>query len=184
MSSTNPTKPNTTPPSADASAAQPTITTIEIQKEYLHFSSAHFTLFSATDRENLHGHNFQVGAEIEAEVDETGLCFDYNLIKTALRDICNELDEQMLLPQHSPWLRLESNNTHIIAHFNGEAIYFLNRDAMTLPVRNITVEELAGWILARVRNAPSVRDLPIRKLLIRVASGADQWARSVWESDS
>ena len=159
-----------------------TLTTIEIQKEYLHFSSAHFTLFSATERENLHGHNFQVGAEIEAAVDDTGLCFDYNLIKDALRDICNELDEQMLLPEQSPWLQVERNETHTIAHFNGEAITFLNRDAMTLPIRNITVEELAGWILTRVRSAPSVRKLPIRKLLIRVASGADQWARSVWEN--
>ena len=159
-----------------------TLTTIEIQKEYLHFSSAHFTLFSATERENLHGHNFQVGAEIEAEVDDTGLCFDYNLIKDALRDICNELDEQMLLPEQSPWLQVERNETHTIAHFNGEAITFLNRDAMTLPIRNITVEELAGWILTRVRSEPSVRKLPIRKLLIRVASGADQWARSVWEN--
>jgi hypothetical protein len=39
-------------------------TVIEIQKEYLHFSAAHFTIFSATVRENLHGHNFHVGAQL------------------------------------------------------------------------------------------------------------------------
>jgi hypothetical protein len=29
-----------------------TFTTIEITKDYLHFSAAHFTIFSATEREN------------------------------------------------------------------------------------------------------------------------------------
>ena len=30
------------------------LTTIELEKEAFHFSAAHFTLFSATERENLH----------------------------------------------------------------------------------------------------------------------------------
>ncbi len=46
-------------------------TVIEITKEALHFAAAHFTLFSATERENLHGHNFYVALEIEAEVVRT-----------------------------------------------------------------------------------------------------------------
>ena len=162
--------------------AAPAITTIEIHKEYLHFSCAHFTLFSATQRENLHGHNFQVGAEIEAEVGDSGLCFDYNLVKAALKAVCDEIDEQMLLPQRSPWLQIEHTDNQVIAVFNGERMPFLLRDVTCLPLRNITVEELAGWILDRIVSSPEVHELPIRKLLIRVASGADQWARSVWEA--
>lgn len=158
------------------------ITTIEIHKEYLHFSCAHFTLFSSTDRENLHGHNFQIGCEATAEVDDTGLCFDYNILKTALKSLCADIDEQMLLPGLSPWLQVEQTEAMVFALFNGERIPFLPRDVTVLPVRNITVEELAGWALEQLLNEPAVKALPIKHLLVRVASGNDQWARSDWSS--
>lgn len=161
-------------------SASDSVTTIEIHKEYLHFSCAHFTLFSATERENLHGHNFQVGCEVEALVDETGLCFDYNIIKDALKALCADIDEQMLLPENSPWLKIEQTDDMIFALFNGERIPFLPRDVTLLPLRNITVEELAGWVLQQILGSPTVKDLPIRKMLVRVASGNDQWARSEW----
>jgi len=156
------------------------VTTIEIHKEYLHFSCAHFTLFSATEREDLHGHNFQIGCEVETQIGPEGLCFDYNLVKDALKALCAEIDEQMLLPENSPWLQIERSDDMIIALFNGERIPFLPRDVTLLPVRNITVEELASWALQRILKAPELAGLPISKLLVRVASGNDQWARSEW----
>lgn len=162
--------------------SSPAVTTIEIHKEYLHFSCAHFTLFSATERENLHGHNFQVGCEVEAEVDATGLCFDYNIIKDALKRLCAEIDEQMLLPEHSPWLQIEHADGMVFALFNGERIPFLPRDVTILPIRNITVEELAGWVMQQLLSLAEVRELGVKKMLVRVASGNDQWARSNWEA--
>ena len=166
------------PPPSDAPIRS--LTTIEIHKEYLHFSCAHFTLFSATEREDLHGHNFQIGCEVEAEVDETGLCFDYNIIKDVMKALCAEIDEQMLLPGNSPWLSIEENDGMIFALFGDERIPFLPRDVTVLPLRNITVEELAGWALQRVLNAPEVQRLAVRKMLVRIASGNDQWARADW----
>ena len=58
-----------------------TSTTIEITKDYLHFSAAHFTIFSATQRENLHGHNFDVSCSLDTVVGPNGLAFDYNVVK-------------------------------------------------------------------------------------------------------
>ena len=58
------------------------------------------------------------------------------------------------------------------------------RDVTVLPVRNITVEELAGWALGQLLDDPAVQALPIKHLLVRVASGNDQWARSDWSSPS
>lgn len=159
-------------------------TTIEIHKEYLHFSCAHFTLFSQTERENLHGHNFQVGAEVESAIGAEGLCFDYNILKTLLKSLCDELDEQMLLPGESPWLTVERDGDQITALFHDERIPFLARDVTVLPVRNVTVEELARWLLGRILDAPEIRELPIRGLLVRVASGNDQWARSEWSAET
>ena len=49
------------------------LTTIEIAKQYLHFSAAHFTIFNATERERLHGHNFRIAVAITGEVDNLSL---------------------------------------------------------------------------------------------------------------
>ena len=38
--------------------------TIRLAKENMKFSAAHFTIFSASERERLHGHNFRVEVDI------------------------------------------------------------------------------------------------------------------------
>jgi 6-pyruvoyltetrahydropterin/6-carboxytetrahydropterin synthase len=159
------------------------LTSIEISKEYLHFSSAHFTIFSATEREDLHGHTFYVAATIDALVAEHGLAFDYNLVKTKLKALCDELDEKVLLPERSPFLTLTRETDYLIAEFADERIPFLPRDVLTLPVRNITVEELAPWFLQRLQDDAEVLALNLKKVLLRVSSGPGQWATATWIPD-
>lgn len=153
---------------------------LEIAKESLHFSAAHFTLFSATERENLHGHNFQVALEVEAELGEDGLAFDYNILKRRLKAICERLDERTLLPERSPHLQLRREGDYLLALFNGERIPFLHRDALSLPVANITVEALADWLGQELLNDGAVAALPIRRLVAKVSSGPGQWARAAF----
>lgn len=152
------------------------IATIEIAREALHFAAAHFTLFSATERENLHGHNFQVALQLDVEVGEDGLAFDYNIVKRVLQTLCDGLDERMLLPERSPYLRITREEGYVVAHFNGERIPFLPRDVLALPVVNITLEALAGWIVGELRNSPALAELNILRLVARVSSGPGQWA--------
>ncbi|MEQ8486085.1 MAG: 6-carboxytetrahydropterin synthase [Pseudomonadales bacterium] len=154
--------------------------TIEISKDYLHFNAAHFTLFSATEREDLHGHTFYVTATVDAPVGDDGLAFDYNLFKKALLALCDELDEKTLLPERSPYLTVSRDGDYVIARFADERIPFLPRDVLTLPVRNVTVEELAPWLLRRLREQPEIAALPLSRLLIRVSSGPGQWAGAEW----
>lgn len=157
-----------------------THTTIEIAKDYLHFGAAHFTIFSATQRENLHGHNFFVTADMDCAVGPDGLAFDYNVIKQELKALCDHLDEKVLMPEHSPWLRLEPDGGYLVALFDGERIPFLRRDVLTLPVSNITVEELAGYFLRQLLATPRISALPLTRLVIRVSSGPGQWAGAHW----
>ncbi|MYH15045.1 MAG: 6-pyruvoyl tetrahydropterin synthase [Gammaproteobacteria bacterium] len=153
-------------------------TVIEVTKEALHFAAAHFTLFSATKRENLHGHNFFVALEIEAEVGEDGLAFDYNIVKTALKALCDGLDERTLLPERSPHLSIERDGGYVVALFNEERIPFLPRDVRTLPVANITVEALAAWFVEQLKADPAIKALDIHRLVAKVSSGPGQWARA------
>ena len=159
-------------------------TRITIEKDYLHFSCAHFTIFNAGCRENLHGHNYHLKCELDAHVGIDGLCFDYNLIKTALSDLCASLDEFTLLPEKSPFLTIEHNAggdaKSVIAHFGEESIPFLARDIKCLPVSNITIEELSRWLLEELAEKIALTSLPILKLSLGVSSGEGQWALSYW----
>ena len=148
---------------------------IEIVKESLHFSAAHFTIFGPGQRENLHGHNFQVRAVIEGEIGEDGLTFDYSIIKDMLQEECDRLDEKTLLPELSPFLQLSESSDCVQAKFGDETIPFLPRDVLLLPVRNITVEELSNWFLDRLLGNEVFQGLPIQRVSLKVASGSGQW---------
>lgn len=159
-----------------------TLTRIEISKEYLNFSAGHFTILSATERENLHGHNFQVRCNVTAAVGANGMAFDYVDLKRVLREICDSLDERVLLPELSPYLRLERQEAQLVALFADERIPFLERDVLLLPVRNVTIEELAPLLLARLRDRRELAGADVRAIELGVSSGSGQWAFARWES--
>jgi 6-pyruvoyltetrahydropterin/6-carboxytetrahydropterin synthase len=169
-------------PSAPPRRAAGALAVIEIEKEYLNFSAGHFTLFSATDRENLHGHNWRVGCEVTTPVGDSGLCFDYNVVKKALMALCDSLDEKVLLPGRSPWLRVEETDELVLAHYADERIPFLPRDVLVIDVRNVTVEDLAGWFVAELLARPEIAAEDVRALRVRVSSGTNQWASREWHA--
>ena len=155
-------------------------TSIEIAKEDIHFAAAHFTVFSATKRENLHGHNFFVTATLSGPIDDGGLCFDYNIVKAKLRELCASLDETVLLPTESPYVDIEQDDDYVTAVFGRERLPFLRRDVKLLAVRNVTVEELANWFVAQLTATADFAELPVDALEVRVSSGPGQWAVSTW----
>lgn len=159
-------------------------TLIRLRNQYLKFSAAHFTIFSATERERLHGHNFYVTAEIEARVGDDGLCFDYNIMKKRLRAICESLDEYILLPGQSPYLDIQPGDTDHTLNFNGRTIRLPSEDCIILPLRNITAEELSYWILGEALQDNTAERYAIRHLQIAVSSGAGQSVASEWTEET
>ena len=149
---------------------------IEIARQALNFSAAHFTIFSATEREDLHGHNFQVECELTAPIDDNGLIFNYALVKNVVREICDELDEKMILPEKSPYLSLEQEGNYVIAVYGGERLPFLPRDIVTLPIANSSVEELAHYFLGRMLGHPGIADQDIHEMVIKISSSPGQKA--------
>ncbi|MGV3522668.1 MAG: 6-pyruvoyl trahydropterin synthase family protein [Candidatus Sericytochromatia bacterium] len=155
--------------------------TLELFKEDMKFSAGHFTIFSATERENLHGHNFRVHAVIEAEVLANGMCFDYGLYKKRLRALCDQWDEILILPGESPYLQIESDGDYVYALFNGERLPFLKRDVLVLPIANATVEEFSRLLLAELTRDPAeLETFGIHSLSLKVFSGPGQSGASHW----
>jgi 6-pyruvoyltetrahydropterin/6-carboxytetrahydropterin synthase len=156
-------------------------TEILIEKEDLHFSAGHFTIFSPTARENLHGHNWYVRARLIGVVGEGGLTFDYNIVKSELRRLCEHLDEKVLMPTQSPYLTLTEEDGYVVVRFADERIPFLPRDIVRVDVRNISVEELSRWMMLRLTSSASIQSLPLRSMCIGVSSGPGQWAEATWQ---
>ena len=156
-------------------------TRIEIAKEAMSFSAAHFTIFSATHRENLHGHNFRVACEVSAPLGDDDLCFDYAVLKRKLKALCDSFDEKMLLPDRSPHLRLLVTNNDVQAHYAAEVLRFLPRDVQIVPVANITVEALSQHVLALLREDTEIAALGLREIVVKVSSGAGQWGVAQWQ---
>lgn len=157
---------------------------IELAKEDMHFSAAHFTIFSADRRENLHGHNFFVEARASGPIDTNGLCFDYTVLKARLRTLCDSLDETLLVAAQSPHLQIDQNPDEVVVVFADETLRFPFRDVKLLPVRNVTVEELAHWFITALTNDEGFESLPVEALTVRLSSGPGQWAETTWRSDA
>lgn len=158
-------------------------TRIELYKEEMKFSAGHFTIFNATERERLHGHNWRVYTALTCEVGDDGLAFDYAIYKRKLFDMCLQWNEYFLLPERSPHLRLEKTDDYLIAHFDGDRIPFLYKDVLTLPVANVTVEELSRLLLERlVQYRDEAGHELVTGIEVKVFSGPGQSASAEWSA--
>ena len=156
-------------------------TSIELFKENFKFSCGHFTIFSQTERENLHGHNFRVMVRFTSEVLEHGMTFDYGKLKKKTEQLCEMLNEHFLLPGKSPYLKIEKNEDLILAHFDDEKIPFLHRDVIILPIANVTLEELSRWFLEQyLENKSDFEAFGVREIEVKAFSGPGQSASAIW----
>ncbi len=157
------------------------LATIELDKEDMKFAAGHYTIFSSTHREKLHGHNFRVFAAITAEVNENGMTLDYDIYKSILRKLCKDLSEWFLIPGNSPHQRLEEDGDYLYVHFNDEKIPFLLKDVKILPVANITVEELSTWFIQQLnQELANISKHTVHRMLIKVYSGPGQCGSAEW----
>ncbi len=154
------------------------LTTLHINKERHKFSAAHYTIFSATSRERLHGHNYAVSARFVAPMGPNGFAADYNVYKSRLSQLCEELDEFMLLAGDSPFQRIEEEGDYFRVYFDRVEMLFLKSDTRVLPIRNATVEEFSRYLLARLLDLSAADELV--EVELSVSSGPGQRASSIW----
>lgn len=157
-------------------------TTLYIDKEAHKFSAAHFTIFSATDRERLHGHNYSVSARIVAPMGPNGFSADYNVYKNQLKQLCNQLDEYMLLAGNSPYQQLAWVDDEVHVTFNHKVLKFPADETIVLPVLNVTVEELAHYLLAQLLAANP--DDSLLEIELGVSSGPGQTGIAAWRREN
>jgi len=159
------------------------VSSLEIHKEAFSFSAGHFTIFSATDREQMHGHNYHVSIAFEFELNEDGLSFDYRHYKRKIRAVCETIDRHFLLPTQSPHLKIEERGDYWVGHFNQKEMLFLKEDIILLPISNITIEELSQWMLDQITSHQTdMQQHGIHSIELKVHNGPEQSAGAKWQA--
>jgi 6-pyruvoyltetrahydropterin/6-carboxytetrahydropterin synthase len=158
------------------------LTTVELQKESMKFSAGHTTIFSATDREPLHGHLYNVYLAITTLVEENGMTFDYRYYKERIHVLCRHLNQTFLMPQLSPYLEISEDETYYYFKFNQKTMPFLKEDVTLMPLFNITVEELSRWFINElIADKIELEKHRIERIVVKVFSAPGQSASHEWQ---
>ncbi|MGA1525425.1 MAG: 6-pyruvoyl trahydropterin synthase family protein, partial [Planctomycetota bacterium] len=117
---------------------------IQIHKDYLKFSAAHFLIFPDGSAERLHGHNYKVYVDVETPLDRHGLVINFKEIKPIIREVVDELDEYVLIPGQHPVLTCEPRDDGLYDIRYGDRRYLIPIDEVRLlPISNSSAENLA-----------------------------------------
>ena len=126
---------------------------VVVAKDYLKFAAAHFIAYRGF-REPLHGHNYQVSVKVEADLGPDGYVLDFGLVKRIAKALCEELDERVLLPERSDCLTVARHGDAVeVTTERGDRFRFPAADVRLLPIAHSSAEELAAYLLARLREA-------------------------------
>lgn len=155
---------------------------IEIDKEYLKFSAAHFLIFPDGSAERLHGHNYRVYVAVEGALTEHGLVLDFKRVKPVVREMVDALDEHWLIPGRHPVLKWSERADGVVEVRYLERYYAAPKvDVIVLPINNTSAENLAGWLgyelLRRLHARFPEADLRAARVAVEETPGQ----RGVWD---
>ena len=163
----------------------PYLTTVELQKESMKFSAGHTTIFSATDREPLHGHMYSVYLGLTTWVENNGMNFDYRYYKKRIHALCEYLNQTFLMPEFSPYMTYAQDDEYYYFTFNHKKMIFLKEDVTIIPVTNITVEELSRWFINElISDENELNKHRIEAITVKVFSAPGQSASHSWTRDA
>jgi 6-pyruvoyltetrahydropterin/6-carboxytetrahydropterin synthase len=158
---------------------------IEIHKDYLKFSAAHFLIFPDGSAERLHGHNYKVYVGVHSHLSAQGLVLNFKEVKPLVRQLCDELDERLLLPGKHPVLTVAARADGSSEIFYRERRYVIpTEEIVVLPISNTSAENLATWIGGEVRARLEKRypELRLRELEVSVEETPGQRGTYRWQA--
>jgi len=156
---------------------------VVVEKDYLKFSAAHFIAYKGF-REPLHGHNYQVSVAITGTVGADGYVLDFGVVKEITKTVCAELDERVLVPAKSDCLTVaRTEESVVLTYEDGARFVFPTADTVLLPIVHASAEELAAYVLQRLREGleqHAVRGLTHIEVGVSEAPGQAAYCRSAF----
>ena len=149
---------------------------VELQKEQLVFSAAHFITFAGDICECLHGHNYGVRAEVAGDLDENQYVIDFIAFRDSLAEIVKQLDHHVILPTQHSMIQVEAGEKEVVTTFKEKRWIFPREDCMLLPIVNTTAEKIAWWIAEELKKRLKTdANAGIQTLEVAVDENHGQW---------
>ncbi len=150
---------------------------IYVSKDYLTFCSGHFITYDGSQCETLHGHNYRTAIRISGQPDANHYVVNFITIKRMMKQICDELDHRMLLPDRNPLITLSYEDANITARYKDRQYSFPVSDVVLLPIPNTTAEMLAQHICNRAQTfLAQIPDVRLETVEIEVEESLGQSA--------
>jgi 6-pyruvoyltetrahydropterin/6-carboxytetrahydropterin synthase len=149
----------------------------QVRVEGVQFAAAHCATIGP-ECEPLHGHSYEVAAQLDGQLEANSWVVDFVEMKMILREICDELDHRFLLQRDSRVLDIEPQEGAWQVRTRAGNVYVLPAtDVVALPVDNTTAERLAQWLCARLWRALVERESDnVERVTVEVWEGPGQRA--------
>mmetsp|Transcript_82493 Transcript_82493/g.218919 ORF Transcript_82493/g.218919 Transcript_82493/m.218919 type:complete len:219 (-) Transcript_82493:144-800(-) len=125
---------------------------VQVGGEHFKFSCAHFVAYEGF-RERLHGHNYTVSVRLSGTRNGDGYVLDFGDAKRAIRHVCKELNEHLIVPMRSNVITVhvdsERQQLEMLCEDGARFLLPLG-DCVLLPLVHSTAEELAEYLHGRL----------------------------------
>jgi 6-pyruvoyltetrahydropterin/6-carboxytetrahydropterin synthase len=157
---------------------------VRIARSNLTFSAAHFITLHAKRCEQLHGHNYRVGVEVEGPLGENHYVLDFTTLDRVMRELIEPLDHRVLLPTEHPTIQIFESETQIEAVWTQRRWVFPRADVTLLPLGNTTAELLARHLGRQLIAAlAEAADLKLQAVRIELQEIDGHSAFFIWRAD-
>lgn len=152
---------------------------VDVTKDHLVFSAAHFITIGDDLCERIHGHNWRVAAQVVGPLDENSYVFDFIALRDNLQDLVNQLDHRMLLPTKHPKISVEIVEGEAIARYESRRWVFPAEECVLLPIHQTTAELLAQWVGEQLMQ--QVNTSGLSSMTVKVEENFGQWASCTFD---
>ncbi len=142
--------------------------TIDGWRSNIRFSCAHI-IYEYEKCGRIHGHTYAVHAKITGKTDDKGIIIDFSILKQILRNITNELDHHLLIPEKSSVSKIKKHDESIEILALNKRFLFPKEDCVFLPIKSTSAENLAKYILDEL-----LERLEISKEISSIEIGVDE----------
>ena len=148
-----------------------------VRVDGIRFASAHFATFGG-GCEPLHGHSYEVEAQVDGSLTEDAWVIDFRELKSLLRKASAEVDHKFILQRNSSLLQIEElDSAWRVRTPAGLEYVFPAADVAALPIENSTAERLAEWFCGRLWTSLKKRgESKVKAVVVEVWEGPGQKA--------
>ena len=147
---------------------------VEVEKESLIFSAAHFITFGDNICESIHGHNYRIACTVEGELDPHACVIDFIWLVDRLKEIAEKLDHHVLLPDRHPKIQVQESGEEVEVRFEQRRWVFPKQDVAILPMDNTTAERLAEFVAKQLMTNREMQ--AVSRLAVGIDENEGQWA--------